>query len=395
MTKTLFKQETRQMRFEQAYDGWNQGRLTQAEAATLLCMSERNFRRYVARFESEGEPGLLDKRTLSCLARGAGLDEIFALQDQYRRDYPDWNVSHFYSWYRRDGGTRSYSWVKKHLQAGDLVDRACRKGIHRKKRDRKPVAGMMIHQDGSRHEWLPGQWLDLIVTMDDATSEHYSMFLVAEEGTASSFRGMRDVILAHGLPCSFYSDRGSHYWTSPLADAPVDKKALTQFGRAMKTLGIEMIPAYSPQARGRSERAFKTHQDRLLKELVANGITDIEAANRYINRSYLPHFNAEFKRPAREPGSAFVAWVGGDTLNDILCEQHERTVGSDNCVRYQKKSLQIPSDKYRCHYVKAKVRVHHYFDGGLAIFYGPRKLASYNERGQLLDSSANPLQQAA
>lgn len=393
MTKTNLLQEVRKMRFGEAYAGWNQGRLSQSEAAELLGMSERNFRRYVSRFEAEGDEGLLDKRSLSCMSRGAPLDEVLALQDRYRQDYPDWNMSHFYSFYRREGGVRSYSWVKKQLQAGGLVVRGNRKGAHRKKRDRKPLPGMMLHQDGSRHEWLSGQWHDLIVTMDDATNEHYSMFLVPEEGTASSFRGMRDVILGHGLPCSFYSDRGSHYWTTPLADGSVDKKALTQFGRAMKHLRIEMIPAYSPQARGRSERAFKTHQDRLVKELAARGITDMVAANRYIGQEYLPRYNAEFKRPPRESGLAFVPWVGGDTLDDILCEQYERVVGADNCVRYEKMSLQLPPDKYRCHYVKARVRVHRYVDATLAIFHGPRKLASYNEGGELIARTAITLPQ--
>ncbi|MCL2076355.1 MAG: hypothetical protein FWH15_07965 [Betaproteobacteria bacterium] len=214
----------------------------------------------MSRFESDGPEGLQDRRSQSCMDRGASLDEVIALQDRYRRDHSGWNVSHFFSWYRRDGGARSYSWVKKRLQAGGLVKRASKKGSHRKKRERKPLPGMMIHQDGSRYEWLPNQWLDLIVTMDDATNEHYSMFLVPEEGTGSSFRAMRELILQQGLPCSFYGDRGSHYWFTPVADGPVDKKALTQFGRALKQLGIEMIAAYSPQARGRSELAFGTHR---------------------------------------------------------------------------------------------------------------------------------------
>jgi len=395
MTKTQLLQEVRKMRFKEAYDGWNQGRLTQADAAELLGMSERNFRRYVSRFESDEEEGLLDRRGQSCMVRGAGLNEVHALQERYRKDYSGWNVSHFYSWYQREGGERSYSWVKKQLQAGGLVVRGKKKGAHRRKRDRKPLPGMMIHQDGSRHEWLPGQWHDLIVTMDDATNEHYSMFLVAEEGTASSFRGMSELIRAHGLPCSFYSDRGSHYWFTPTADGLVDKNALTQFGRAMRKLGIEMIAAYSPQARGRSERVFRTHQERLPRELALAGITDMESANRYIAEVYLPRYNAEFKRPASESGSAFVPWSSGDTLDDILCEQYERTVGADNCVRFEKMALQIPPDKHRCHYVKARIRVHCYLDGTLAIFHGPRKLASYNEGGERIDLSAIPLPQAA
>jgi hypothetical protein len=164
--------------------------------------------------------------------------------------------------------------VKKQLQAGQWVERGRKQGTHRKKRERKPLPGMMIHQDGSRHEWLSGQWRDLIVTMDDATGEHDSMFLVEEEGAASSLLGIRDVIEARGLPCSFYSDRGSHYGLTPEAGGKVDKQHLTQFGETMKRLGITMIPADSPEARGRSERAFATHQDRRVKELALAGITN-------------------------------------------------------------------------------------------------------------------------
>jgi len=385
MKRTQLLQEVRKMRFMEAYGGWSEGRLSQEEAAGLLGICPRSFRRYLSRYKSDGAEGLLDRRLQAGTNRGAPLDEVLALQDQYRSQFEGWNVRHFHSWYQREGGERSYSWVKKQLQAGGLVERVKKKGAHRKKRDRKPLPGMMIHQDGSRHEWLPGQWFDLIVTMDDATNEHYSMFLVPEEGTASSFRGMSEVIRAHGLPCSFYSDRGSHYWHTPTADGPVDKKTPTQFGRAMRHLGIEMIAAYSPQARGRSERVFRTHQERLPRELALAGITDVEAANRYIAEVYLPRYNAEFKRAAPESGSAFVPWTGGDALDDILCEQYERTVGADNCVRYEKRVLQIPPDKYRCHYVKAGVRVHAYPDGTLAIFHGPRKLAEYSATGVLLE----------
>jgi hypothetical protein len=187
------------------------------------------------------------------------VDEVLALQEQYRTHYQGWNARHFHSWYKRDGGQRSSTWVKTRLQEVGLLAQGQRKGTHRKKRERRPLPGMLIHQDGSRHEWLEGQWHDLIVTMDDATGEHYDMRLVEEEGTASSFLGMRSVIESRGLPCAFYSDRGSHYWHTPEAGGQVDKKNPTQFGRAMKRLGIEMIAAYSPEARGRSERAFATH----------------------------------------------------------------------------------------------------------------------------------------
>jgi hypothetical protein len=238
----------------------------------------------------------------------------------------------------------------------------------------------MLHQDGSSHEWVSGKKWDLISTMDDATNEHYSLFFVKEEGTASSFRGVREVILKRGLFCSFYTDRGSHYWYTPEEGGKVSKTQLTQFGRAMRHLGIDMIAAYSPQARGRSERAFLTHQDRLPRELAFHGITTMEDANHYLEKIYRPAFNAEFMKPATEEGSAFVPWIGS-SIDDILCEQHGRIVTADNCVSFEGRTLQIPADRYRCHYVKVKVRVYRYTDGSLAIFHGPRKLADYDAQG--------------
>ena len=238
------------------------------------------------------------------------------------------------------------------------------------------MEGMMLHQDGSDHEWIPDKRWDLIITLDDATSTHYSMFFVQEEGTASSFRGMRDVIESHGLPSSLYSDRGSHYWNTPEAGGKVDKENLTQFGRAMRHLGIEMIPAYSPEARGRCERMFSTHQERLPKELAAAGITDMDTANDYLKDKYMPAFNDEFSVKPTMEARAFVQWFGG-SLDDILCEQYERTVNKDNTVSFEGRSLQIPGDAFRNHYVKTRVRVHRYIDGSLAIFHGPRKLAEF------------------
>ena len=379
------------MRFEEAYVGWNEGRLSQAEAAQMLGMCERSFRRYLSRYEAEGLDGLIDRRLEQALNRRAPADEVMALVDQYRNRHRGWNVKHFHSWYRRSGGVRSYTWVKKRLQEAELVPKAEKRGAHRKRRERSPIPGMMIHQDGSRHEWVAGQQWDLIVTMDDATSEHYSMFFVEEEGTASSFRGVRDVITAHGLFSSFYSDRGSHYWNTPEANGKVDKENPTQFGRAMKQLGIGMIAAYSPEARGRSERAFGTHQGRLPQELALAGVTTMTQANDYLSKVYLPAFNAEFAQPAMEEGSAFIPWIGG-SLDDILCEQHERTVRSDNCVHFGGLILQIPASQYRCHFVKVKVRVNRYANGALAIFHGPRGLAYFTPDGRLI---TDDLQQAA
>jgi transposase len=372
------------MRFEEAYGSWQAGRLTQEEAARLLGVCERTFRRYIDRYEEDGLQGLIDKRLSQVSHRRAPVDEVMRLVDQYRRRHDGWSAKHFYAWYRRDGGTRSYTWVKTRLQEARVIPKAEKRGAHRKRRERSPLPGMLLHQDGSTHEWVPGKQWDLIVTMDDATNEHYSMFFVEQEGTASSFQGVRDVIVARGLFCALYTDRGSHYWTTPETGGKVDKVNLTQFGEAMKRLGIEMIPAYSPEARGRSERAFATHQARLPKELALAGITDMTAANRYLDEVYRPAFNREFSHPAREEGSAFVPYLGG-SLDDVLCEQYERTVGKDNCIRFEGLVLQIPADRHRYHYVKAKVRVHRYLDGSFAVFHGPRRLAAYGADGRLAE----------
>jgi hypothetical protein len=372
------------MRFEEAYKVWSEGRLTQEEAARVLGVCSRSFRRYVDRYEENGVEGLLDKRLTQESSRRAPVDEVVSVTRQYQSKYYGFNVKHFYSWYKREGGQRSYTWVKNTLQAKGLVNKKPKRGTHRKRRDPSPLPGMMIHQDGSRHEWVPSKMWDLIVTMDDATNEHYSMFFVHEEGTGSSFEGIKAVIDQKGLFSCLYTDRGSHYWYTPEAGGKVSKHQLTQFGRAMKQLGIGMIAAYSPEARGRSERAFKTHQERLPKELAMKGITSMEAANQYLAKVYMPAFNAEFMRPAAEQGTAFVPWVGS-SLDDILCEHYERTVSADNCISFEGKVLQIPADSHRCHYVRVKVRVHRYIDGSLAIFHGPRRLADYDGKGNLKD----------
>jgi hypothetical protein len=316
--------------------------------------------------------------------RRAPADEVVALVDTYRDRYSGWNVGHFHSWYRRHhGGTRSYSWVKNTLQAAGAVARAPGRGKHRKRRERAPLEGMMLHQDGSTHEWVPDVQWDLIVTLDDATSEHTSMFFVDEEGTASSFHGIGQTIAAKGLFAMFYTDRASHYFHTAEAGGKVDKAHLTQVGRALAQLGIHHQAAYSPQARGRSERMFATHQPRLPKELALAGIRGIDQANRYLEQVYRPAYNAEFAVPAAAAGSAFVPYIG-PALADILCEQFERTVGRDNCVSFEGLTLQIPADRARHHYVKAKVRVHRYVDRCLAIFHGPRKLAHYDALGRLM-----------
>jgi transposase len=373
------------MKFEDVYGRTHVGGLSQAEAAEILGMSERTFRRYRNRFEAEGAEGLYDRRLGRVSGRRAGVDEVMAVLDLFDTRYWDFTARHFWEKLVSEHGvTRSYNWVRLTLQAHGKIAPAPRRGAHRRKRPRRPMAGMMLHQDGSSHEWVPGQWWDLIVTMDDATSEVYSGFFVAEEGTMSTFRALAEVIAARGLFCSLYADRGSHYWHTPEAGGKVDKDNPTQVGRALGQLGIELIPAYSPEARGRSERLFGTLQGRLPQELRLAGITTMEDANRYLAEVFWPAHNARFACSAAEAGSAFVPVAGA--LEDILCVQDERVVAGDNTVRYHNRVLQIPADRHRHHYVKARVRVHEYPDGNLAVFHGPRCLARYDAKGGMMES---------
>jgi hypothetical protein len=231
-----------------------------------------------------------------------------------------------------------------------------------------------------------GRQVDLIVTMDDATSEIYSAFLVEEEGTASSFAALLEVIGRKGLFCALYTDRGSHYFHTPKAGDKVAREMPTQVGRALAQLGIRHIAAYSPEARGRSERMFGTLQDRLPKELADAGINTITAANCFIAKRYLPAHNARFAVPAAETGTAFVPWTGSP-LAEILCHQEDRVVGNDNTVVFGKLRLQIEPSPLRPHFVKATVQVRRYLDGTIALFFGPRCIGRFRPDGTPIDST--------
>jgi transposase len=384
MNRTTWLQDRRMEKFCDVLSRWKARELSAQEAGEILGCSERQFRRYRRRYEEEGLQGLFDKRLGKASARRVPTDKVAWLLGEYKTRYHGWNVKHFHEHLRKQHSFRwSYTFVKTQLQAARLVLRAARRGAHRRKRPRKPCVGMMLHQDGSRYAWLEGQpEFDLIVTMDDATSEVYSAFLVEEEGTASSFRGLLEVFDKHGLPSSLYTDRGSHYFLTPHAGEAVDKQRLTQVGRALSQLGIEHIAAYSPQARGRSERTFGTLQGRLPKELRLFGINDLAEANRYIREIYLPTHNDRFARPAQIPQeSGFVKVRDPEALSDILCVQQHRVVARDNTVSYAGRCLQLPQGPARAHYVKANVRVHEYPDGTLAVFYGPRRIARYTAEG--------------
>src|SRR3954453_1394795 len=324
MRRSEAHQGVRVIKFLDVLGRYEASEFSQLEAAELLGVGERTFRRWCQRFEEDGEAGLLDRRLGKVSGKRVPREREIEIEALYRDRYSGFTAKHFHEHLVRDHRfTWGYTWTKTFLHARGLLEQAQRRGAHRRKRPRRPLPGMMLHQDGSRHEWLGGQpALDLVVTLDDATSAIYSAFLVAEEGTASTMRGLGEVIERHGLFCELYTDRGSHYFYTPKAGEPVSRRVPTQVGRALAQLGIGHIAAYSPEARGRSERAFRTLQDRLPKEMALAGIATLEAANRWIRQSYLPAYNTAFAVVPEQAGSAFVADRTG-AAREILCLQEE------------------------------------------------------------------------
>ena len=377
------------VRFEEALERYRQRRLTAEEAGELLGLSGRHFRRMVVRYDEDGAEGLRDRRLGKPSPRRAPARELTRMQRLYQERYRDFTVKHFHEQLeKRHGYKLGYTVTRLSLQAAGLVIKTKRGGRHRQRRERRPLPGMLLFQDGSTHRWIPAldRDLDVVVTMDDATGELYSAIMVEQEGTASSFLGLRETIARKGLFRAFYTDRGSHYFHTPKAGGRVDKAKLTQVGRALQQLGITHIPAYSPEARGRMERVFGTMQSRLPPELRLEGITTIEAANRYLKERFVPEYNARFAVPAAETGSAFIPYAGRP-LDDVLCLQADRQVGRDNCVQWNGRAWQIPPQPHRHHYVKAMVRVHEYPDGRLAIFDGPSCLARFDRKGKPIHAS--------
>src|SRR3954467_8595779 len=384
--------EVRMARVIDAIELHRKKKLSCVEAGALLGMSERHFRRLRDAYEERGAEGIIDRRRGRASGRRAGVDEIAWVVEEFRTRYFDFTAKHFHEAVHgrpmADGKlfVRSYTWTKSVLQQRGLITREPKRSAHRKKRARRPLPGMLVFQDGSNHAWLPqGPPCDLIVTMDDATSAILSAVLVEEEGTASSFIGLKETIAAQGLFCALYTDRGSHYFYTPTAGEPVDKTRLTQVGRALKQLGIAHIPSYCPEGRGRMERLFGTLQSRLPPLMRQEGLASIEAANRWLATVYIPHHNARFAVAPAEEGTAFVPFVG--VLDDILCVQEERGGGEDNTERSAGRVLQTPEQRHRRHFVKAAVRVHDYPDGRLALFHGPRWLADYHPDGRLIDQA--------
>jgi transposase len=317
-------------------------KITWWQAAEIIGISDRQMRRWHERYKEFGFRGLFDRRRGKPSPKKVPLAVVEKVLGLYREKYFDLNVRHFHEKLQAEHQVEiSCSWVKGLLQGAGMVAKGRKRGVHRKQGPRRPLPGMLLHIDGSEHRWFQDErWYDLLVILDDANSEIYYAQLVEEEATATVLAGLKEVVEHKGVFCALYSDRGSHFWLTPKAGEAVDHQRLTQVGRAMRELGVRMIPAYSPQARGRSERSFSTWQGRLPQELRLHGIRTVEAANAFLREHYIGEFNRRFQVEAAQAGSAFVPCRAKD-LQRIFSLQFERTVNRDNTVSFQNLTLQI------------------------------------------------------
>jgi len=357
------------------------------QAAEILGISDRQMRRWHRRYEAYGYEGLYDRRRGKPSPRRVPLETVEQVLGLYREKYFDFNVRHFHEKLREEEGIElSYMWVKLALQGAGLVKKGRKRGVHRKRRPRRPLPGMLLHLDGSEHGWFQDQrWYDLIVILDDATSEIYYAQLVEEESTRTVMAALREVVEQKGCFCALYSDRASHFFLTPQAGEPVDRQRLTQVGRALEELRIEMIPAYSPQARGRGERNFQTWQGRLPQELRLRGIRSVEQANAFIRMSYIHEFNHKFMTRAAQPGTAFVR-VRRTDLDQVFSIQQERVVNRDNTVHWANRCLQIEKTCWRGTLAGCRVIVCEHLDGRLSVLYGPHRVGHYTANGMPLAS---------
>jgi transposase len=354
------------------------GKLKWWEAAEIIGVTDRTMRRWRERYQEHGYSGLWDYRKKSPSPKRIAVEVLERVLQLYREKYFDFNVQHFHEKLREEHGiSQSYTWVKTALQEAGLVERRKKRGTHRKRRPRRAMPGMMLHIDASEHSWFgDGRKYELIVILDDATSEIYYAQLVEAESTRSVLSALREVVKARGVFCSLYSDRAAHFFVTPKAGEKVDKTHLTQVGRALQELGIKMIPAYSPQARGRSERSFGTWQGRLPQELRLRGIRDLGKANEFLKEQYVKEFNRLFSVAAAEKGTAFVRLRRRD-LDDIFSVQHERTVNQDNTVQLDNRVFQIMKTRWRNTLAGMTVAVHEQLDGSVTIHYGPHRIAEF------------------
>ncbi len=352
------------------------------EAAEIIGVSDRTMRRWRERLEEHGYDGLTDRRKGKQSQRRVPVKTCEEVLGLYQERYFDLSARHFHEKLKEEHSIElSYTWVKQALQGAGLVERRKRRGPHRRRRERRPLPGMLLHIDGSQHRWLnDDRWYDLIVILDDATSEIYYAQLVREESTRTVMAALRAVIEQKGVFCALYSDRASHFFVTPKAGEPVDKHRLTQVGRALKELSVQMIPAYSPQARGRSERSFGTWQGRLPQELRLAGITTREEANQFLRDRYIAEFNAKFMTPAAEKGSAFRRPTRTD-LDWIFTVQTERSVAKDNTFTLQNQIWQLDQTRWRHSLAGCTVTIHEHLDETISVRYGPHVVGRYDRNG--------------
>ena len=364
-------------------------KITWAQGAEIIGISERQMRRWRRRYEKYDYDGLFDRRLGKPSPKRVPLATVEEILRLYQEQYGDFNVRHFHEKLReRHHIQLSYTWVKQALQTAGLVKKSRKRGVHRCRRARRPLPGMLLHLDGSSHAWFQDQRrYDLLVILDDATSEIYYAQLVEEESTATVMTALRQVIERKGAFCALYSDRASHFFLTRKAGQPVDRTRVTQVGRALQELGIQMIPAYSPQARGRSERNFGTWQGRLPQELRLHGIHSVAGANEFLREQYIQEFNERFAVPAAQPGHAFLP-LRGKNLDLIFALQHERTVHQDNTVRIGPCILQIEKTPWHTTLAGCRVTVYQHLDGTWSIAYGPHLLGRYNRIGLPLQLEA-------
>ena len=355
------------------------------EAAEIIGVCARTMRRMRQAYQEHGYTGLFDQRRGKRSIHRIPMDTAEEVLRLYREEYFDLNIRHFHEKLRDEHQIDlSYTWVQQALQGAGLIAKRRKRGPHRRRRPRRPLPGMLLHIDGSKHRWLnDDRWHDFIVILDDATSEIYYAQLVEEESTRTVMAALREVIENRGLFCALYSDRGSHFFVTVKAGDKVDKHRVTQVGRAMRELGVQMIPAYSPQARGRSERSFGTWQGRLPQELRLANITTVEAANEFLRSSYIARFNQKFAVAPEEKGTAFRRSSRMD-LNWIFTIQTERVVAKDNTVAIGERLWQLDKTRFRHTLAGSTVTIHDHLDGTTSIRFGPHVVGRFMADGRAL-----------